>query len=132
MKRRTRRIILAVALIGALAAGGAAFTASNTFSTADVAGYGTQAVSGATIADQVNNLNAMGTEITSVDLTFTASQANMTVQGGFSDETALDSCTDSNPGTDTQWHCAITNGSGAGNYEVTANAANFAVTVTNT
>ena len=47
MRRRTRRIILAVALIGALAVGGAAFTASNTFSGPSVAGYGNENITGA-------------------------------------------------------------------------------------
>lgn len=46
MHRKTRKIILAVAVVGALAAGGAAFTASSALS-ASVAGYATASISGA-------------------------------------------------------------------------------------
>jgi hypothetical protein len=133
MKRNKKRLVAAVAVVGALAAGGAAFTASNTFNTGDIAGYASTAVSGATIADQVNNLSTDGTQITSVDLTFTASQAGNTVKAGFSDEGGLVTCTDSNTGTDTKYNCVTTNttGAGLGGLESTAAASNFAVAVTN-
>ena len=44
MKGKTKKIVLAVAVIGAIAAGGAAFTAANTVPDS-VAGYGTTTVS---------------------------------------------------------------------------------------
>jgi hypothetical protein len=47
MQRKTRKIIGAVALIGALAAGGAAFTASSAIP-ATVAGYASASITGAT------------------------------------------------------------------------------------
>ena len=46
MKGKTKKIILAVAVIGAIAAGGVAFTAANTVPDS-VAGYATTTVSGA-------------------------------------------------------------------------------------
>ncbi len=133
MQRKTKRIIAAVAVIGLLAAGGAAFTASNTFSAADVAGYASQSVTGATITDQQNVLSTDGTEITAVNLIFAASQAGNTVKAGFGDEGGLVTCTDTNSGTDTHYNCVTTNttGSGLNGYESTAAAANFAVAVTN-
>ena len=48
MKGKTKKIVLAVAVIGAIAAGGVAFTAANTVPDS-VAGYGTNDVSGATV-----------------------------------------------------------------------------------
>ncbi len=39
MQRKTRKIILAVAVIGALAAGGAALTATSTTEPTNIAGY---------------------------------------------------------------------------------------------
>jgi hypothetical protein len=129
MKRSKKRIIAAVAVICALAAGGAAFTASNTLPGTDVAGYGSVTVSGATVSSIHNNLDGTGANITSVDLVFSASQAGLTVQSMFGDESALDSCTDSDPGTDTHWNCAVTHGTGASGAETTANAVAYHVVV---
>ena len=86
MQRRTRRLIGAVALIAALAAGGAAFTASNSFTNpnGNTAGYGNVQVSGATMSDVHNVLSTDGTAIDTVDLTFTAGiPADATVTAGF-------------------------------------------------
>ncbi len=47
---KTTRIAAAVAVIGAVAAGGAAFTASESLPT-NVAGYGTTTVTGGTVTD---------------------------------------------------------------------------------
>jgi hypothetical protein len=83
MQRRTKRIVGAIALIAALAAGGAAFTASNTLSTS-VAGYGNVTVTGATITDISNVLNTDGQNIDTVNLTFaSAILAGQTVTAGF-------------------------------------------------
>jgi hypothetical protein len=136
MKSKTRRIILAVAVIGVLAAGGAAFTAANSFTTPDVAGYATQAVTGAVISDQQNNLTTDGSQITSVDLVFALQQdpAKVTVKAGFDDDLAgLTTCTDTNAGVDTHYNCVSANTANvvAPNDELTANAVNFAVSVTN-
>lgn len=82
MHRRTRRITLAVILIGALAAGGAAFTASNTIASS-TAGYGTSTITGATATDVHYTLSADGTQINTAALTFTGDLHLDTVQAGF-------------------------------------------------
>lgn len=83
MRRRTRRTILAVALIGALAVGGAAFTASNTFSGPSVAGYGNESITGASVTNTHYVLSADGTKIDEVDLTFAEDHVGDTVKAGF-------------------------------------------------
>src|SRR5437764_14195065 len=135
MQRKTRRIILAVALVGALAIGGAAFTDAVQFNgNPDVAGYGSTSVTGGTLTSVINNLNNAHTEITSVDLTFGQAHdpTKEAVTAQFGDETGWDTCADQNPGTDTQYRCTITNGGGTGGDEVTSGATSFAVTVVNT
>ena len=57
MKRRTKRIIGAIVVIAAIAAGGAAFTAGNTVPDT-VAGYGTSNITGATVTALHYTLNA--------------------------------------------------------------------------
>ena len=69
MKGKTKKIILAVAVIGAIAAGGVAFTEANTVPDS-VAGYKTTTVSGATVTDVQYTLSADGTQINDVILTF--------------------------------------------------------------
>jgi hypothetical protein len=82
MQRITRRIVVVVVLVGALAAGGAAFTASNTVP-ATTAGYGTSTISGATATNIKYNLTADGTQISTVDITFTGDLHSDTVKAGF-------------------------------------------------
>lgn len=129
MHRISRRMVAVVVLIGAIAAGGAAFTASNTLPASDVAGYGSVTVTGATVNSIHNNVDAAG-NVTSVDLVFSASQAGNKVQGGFSDETGLDNCTDSNTGTDTDWNCPVGNGTGPSGVEPISTATSYSVAVT--
>ena len=57
MQRKTKRIIGAIVVIAAIAAGGAAFTASNTVPDT-VAGYGTSNITGATVTALHYTLNA--------------------------------------------------------------------------
>ena len=85
MQRRTRRIIGAVALIGALAAGGVAFTASSNLPTGtnNVAGYDTATVSGATVTSLHYVLSADGTTIDSVVLTMQGDESAHVVKLGF-------------------------------------------------
>src|SRR4051812_9527031 len=64
MKGKTKKIVLAVAVIGALAAGGAAFTASNVVPDS-VAGYGTGTVNGADVTKIEHTLGTDGTTIVS-------------------------------------------------------------------
>jgi hypothetical protein len=69
MRRNTRKIVVAVAAIAALAVGGAAFTASNVVPDTTV-GYGTSTVTGATVKSIHYTLNGTKTTITDADLVF--------------------------------------------------------------
>jgi hypothetical protein len=97
MKGKTKKIILAVAVIGALAAGGAAFTASNTVPNT-TAGYGTSTITGATVDSISYTTNGDGTQITDAkitlpgDLTATATTPAKTVRAGFGTDNLTD-CT---------------------------------------
>jgi hypothetical protein len=83
MNGKKKRIIAVVAVVGALAAGGAAYTASNTLPSTSVAGYGNVSVTGATVSDIHNVLSTDGQSITEVVLTFSTSQTGNTVVAGF-------------------------------------------------
>jgi hypothetical protein len=135
MHRISRRMVAVVVLIGAIAAGGAAFTAGNTLP-AQVAGYGTETVTGATVDTIHDTVTGDGAAITSVTLTMHAAlPSNAVVTAGYSDETGLDSCTTSDQITYT---CAVANGTGGTvvgvteptGSELVSNAANFSVAVT--
>jgi hypothetical protein len=91
MQRKTRRIIAAVTVIGALAAGGAAFTAANTVPDT-IAGYGTSTISGATATDIAYTLSANGTQINAAAITFSGDQTGHVVKAGFGTD-ALTTCT---------------------------------------
>jgi hypothetical protein len=127
MHRISRRMVAVVVLIGAIAAGGAAFTASNTLPSTDVAGYGSVTVTGATVS-AIHNVADSSGNITQVNLTFTTSQAGNTVQAGFGDESAEDTCSDTGNGTD--WTCPVANGTGTGGVEPITGATSYAVSVT--
>ena len=72
MKGKTKKIVLAVAVIGAIAAGGVAFTAGNTLPANTYAGYKSMTVSGA-VVDTINyTLDGTGENITAVKLTFSS------------------------------------------------------------
>lgn len=79
---RMARIAAAVAVIGAVAAGGAAFTASETLPT-NVAGYGTTSVTGGTVTDLKYTLSTDGSYIDSAALTFSGDLTGDTVGIGF-------------------------------------------------
>ncbi len=70
MKSKRMRLFAAVAVICALAAGGAAFTYTNTLPSDTVAGYNNISVSGADISGISNTLSTDGQTITGVQLTF--------------------------------------------------------------
>ena len=91
MQRRTKRIIGAIVVIAAIAAGGAAFTAGNTVPDT-VAGYGTSNITGATVTALHYTLNADGTQITDAALTFQGDQTHNVVKAGFGTD-ALTTCT---------------------------------------
>ncbi len=73
----------AVAIAGAVAAGGAAFTNSNTQPADSVAGYGTTTVSGVTATSISYTLNATGTTITKVNLVLTGDTRNNNIGFAF-------------------------------------------------
>ena len=78
------RIFAAVAVICALAAGGAAFTYSNTMPSDTVAGYGNISVSGADLSSLSNTLSTDGQEITAVTMDFsTAIDPAATIEIGW-------------------------------------------------
>ena len=91
MKRRTKRIIGAIVVIAAIAAGGAAFTAGNTVPDT-VAGYGTSNITGATVTALHYTLNGAGTQITDASLTFQGDQTGNVVKAGFGTDN-LTTCT---------------------------------------
>ncbi|HET7051842.1 MAG TPA: hypothetical protein VFI54_26465 [Solirubrobacteraceae bacterium] len=125
MQRKTKRFIGAIVVIAAIAAGGAAFTASNTVP-ATVAGYGTSNITGATVTALHYTLNADGTQITDAALTFDGDQTGNVVKAGFGTD-ALTTCTVGayNSGADT------TPATCSGYTQSTATSATFNVAVTN-
>lgn len=125
MKRRTKRIIGAIVVIAAIAAGGAAFTAGNTVPDT-VAGYGTSNITGATVTALHYTLNADGTQITDAALTFHGDQTHNVVKAGFGSD-ALTTCTvgSYDSGTDT------TPATCSSYTQSTATSATFNVAVTN-
>lgn len=125
MKRRTKRIIGAIVVIAAIAAGGAAFTAGNTVPDT-VAGYGTSNITGATVTALHYTLNADGTQITDAALTFDGDQTHNVVKAGFGSDPlttcivgSYDSGTDTTPATCSSYT------------QPTATSATFNVAVTN-
>jgi len=135
MKRNRKRIAAAVAVIGALAAGGAAFTNSidtTAISNNTTAGYAGIDVSGATLTDANYTLNPTGTGITEVNLTFSDDLAGDNLSLAFNGG-SLAPCTHGSettgvvPGTDvnagvTTITCDVTEGT------VAATQLNVAVT----
>jgi hypothetical protein len=93
MKGKTKKIVLAVAVIGAIAAGGAAFTAANTVPTHAV-GYGQAVVTGAVASGIDHTLSADGMHVDQTVMTLTGNLADQpVVTAGFgADGVALQSC----------------------------------------
>jgi hypothetical protein len=91
MKGKTKKIVLAVAVIAAVAAGGVAFTAANTVPDS-VAGYGSANVSGTTASAIHHTLTTNGQEIVSTSMTLSGDQTANTVKAGF-DSTGADNVT---------------------------------------
>ena len=130
MQRKTRRIVIAVALIAALAAGGAAFTTSNTLPTENVAGYGHVSVTGANVTDISNTLSADGQNITKVVLTFQNALAqNVTVKAGWNAAAGTNPTSLPNTCTLALDGLSATCGDGSGTLVSTLNAGDFAVAV---
>ena len=71
MRFKRTRIVAAIAVIGAVAAGGAAFTAGTGQPTTQAVGYGATTVTGGSITGITYQLSADGTTINTVTLTTT-------------------------------------------------------------
>jgi hypothetical protein len=80
--RTSIKFLGALAVAGLVAAGGSAYTASNTVA-ASVAGYGTNTVTGASVLTAHHNLAPDGVTILSTDLKFSSSQQHSIVTAGF-------------------------------------------------
>jgi hypothetical protein len=91
MRRNMRTFAAGIAVIAALAAGGAAFTASNTIPNS-VAGYGSSTISGATATALTYTRSLDGSTITAANLTFDGDQSARAVKAGFGSD-ALSACT---------------------------------------
>jgi hypothetical protein len=76
------RIVAAIAVIGAVAAGGAAFTNGSDLPT-NVAAYDAASVTGATASDLNYTLDSTGANILDANLTFTTDLTGDTVRIGF-------------------------------------------------
>lgn len=103
-----RKILGSLALAGVVAAGGSAFTASNSLPAADaVKGYGSQTISGVTASSVTYNTNTAGDTITSVGLVLTGDTTAKTIQIAFNDA-APATCSDAGVFvTDTTYTCTV-------------------------
>lgn len=124
MHRISRRMVAVLIVVGAIAAGGAAFTFANTVPPS-TAGYGTSTISGATATDIVYGLSADGTQINSATITFTGDLTHDTVKAGF-ETNSLTTC--SAPVYDGTTSSTSTC---SGYTESTASSTTFNVAVTN-
>ena len=94
MQRKTKKIVLALVVIGVVAAGGAAFTAANTVPSHAV-GYGQTVVTGAVASAIDHTLSADGMHVDQTVMTLTGNLADApVVTAGFgADGVALQACT---------------------------------------
>jgi hypothetical protein len=81
--RKTTRIFGALMIAGIAAAGGAAFTNSNTQAATQVVGYGSTTISGATVSSMVYNLNAAGDNVNTMTLVLAGDTTGSAVSIGF-------------------------------------------------
>ena len=132
---KTSRIVAAIAVIGAVAAGGAAFTAGSALPT-NVAAYDAGTVTGATASDLNYTLDSTGANMLAANLTFTTDLTGDTVKIGFDGYAsgALQSCNApvAGAGSTSTVTCdfsALSNGSGGSGIPTAAeNSVHVAVT----
>jgi hypothetical protein len=110
MRFKPTRIVAAIAVIGAVAAGGAAFTDSNTVPDT-TAGYGTATVSGGTVDSLSYTLSTDGTSLTQATVVFDGDTTGDTASIAFNaPNTDLQTCNvgtlDSN--SNTTYTCPLT------------------------
>jgi hypothetical protein len=92
MKGKTKKIVLAVAVIGAIAAGGVAFTEANVVPDS-VAGYDNTTITGATATAVNYTLDGTGENITDVVVTFSTDITGKHVRIAFNGGTLSPDCT---------------------------------------
>jgi hypothetical protein len=92
MKGKTKKIVLAVAVIGAIAAGGVAFTEANIVPDS-VAGYDNTTITGATATAVNYTLDGTGQNITDVVVTFSTDITGKHVRIGFNGGALTPDCT---------------------------------------
>ena len=115
--RKSSRVLGAVAVAGLVAAGSAAFTASNTFATgatAPATGYSSTTVSGGTINSLKYNLSADGSNVDTVTLVLAGDTTKSAVSIGFNNGATTSCGTGTYDGTTaTTYTCTA---SGGGNF----------------
>jgi hypothetical protein len=133
MRFKTTRIVAAIAVIGAVAAGGAAFTASNTVPNS-VAGYGVSTVTGGVVDSLTYGLSSDGSNVTSATIVFEGNTVDDTAEIGFNgtsgNAVALQTCDTGVAGTN-QESLAITTYTCPLSGVTTADVAQSQVTLTN-
>jgi hypothetical protein len=130
MKGNKKRVIAAVAVICALAAGGAAFTYSNQLPATNTAGYGNISVSGADMSDIQNTLSTDGQYITEVTLTFaSAIPSNANVEVGWGPTAGTPPTNLNQTCTVAANHLSATCGDGTTNLQQVTTANEFAIAV---
>jgi hypothetical protein len=126
MRRKSTKIAVAIAVIAAVAAGGAALTAANDIPATSVAGYDSSTITGATATALTYTLSADGTEITDAALTFTGDVTDRTITAGFDNDATLRTCT---PGA---FAGGVTPVTCSGFHQDTTSSASFHVAVVET
>jgi type IV secretory pathway TrbL component len=97
MSRTTSRIAAGLAVLGAVVAGGTAFTASSGLpQTAKTVGYDTTQITGATATDVSYTLSSDGSKIASAKIKFNGDQTGAKVAAGW-DAADLSACVPSIP-----------------------------------
>jgi hypothetical protein len=102
--RKSSKLIGALAIAGIAAAGGTAFTASNTQATSQVVGYGSTTISGATVNSMTYNLSPTGDNVNSVTLVLAGDTTGSAVSIGFNGAQTT-SCGTGVLSTDTTYTC---------------------------
>jgi hypothetical protein len=108
--RKSSKVLGAVVVASVVAAGGAAFTNSNTFAsgaTAPLTGYASTSVSGGVINSLKYNLSAAGDSVTSVTLVLATDTTSSAVSIGFNGDptSACGTGTYSSINTQTTYTC---------------------------
>lgn len=106
---RTIKMLLGgVAVAGVLAAGGSAFTDSNTLPAASVTkGYGSQTITGVAATSVTYNTNTPGDTITSVGLVLTGDTTAKTIKIAFNDAAPATCSGTGSYTTDTTYSCTV-------------------------